>query len=103
MIRSFEKEILNDIRFVSRYVNALNLCVKDKSSAYKLNKRDIKDVLLATGYQFENVKNQYLTDVNGEDFTFRLMFDIKSESVLTYIFVLKRDAFLNNGLSNFGL
>jgi hypothetical protein len=30
------------------------------------------------------------------------MFDIKGESVLTYIFVLKNEMFLNNGLSNFG-
>ncbi len=74
MIRAFEKQILNDI----------------------------KDVLMKTGYQFENTKNQYQTDVKEGEFTFRLMFDIKSESVLTYMYVLKDEAFLNNGLSNFG-
>jgi hypothetical protein len=102
MIRPFEKQILDEIDFVKRFINATNLCVKDKDSSYKLIKKDIKDVLLATGYQFENINNQYIVDVKDGDLTFRLMFDIKGESVLTYIYVLQYEAFLNNGLSNFG-
>lgn len=77
MIRLFEKQILNDIHFVNRFINATNLCIKDNDSSYKLVKKDIKDVLLATGYQFENIKNQYTADVKDRDLTFRLMFDIK--------------------------
>ena len=102
MIRLFEKQILDDIHFVERFINATNLCVKDNTSPYKLIKKDVKEVLLTTGYQFENTKNQYLSDVKSKDLTFRIMFDIKNESVLTYIYVLKDETFLNNGLSHFG-
>ena len=96
------KQILNDIHFVNRFINTINLCVKDENSLYKLVKKDVKDVLLATGYMFENIKNQYLSDVKDGDFTFRLIFDIKGESILTYMYVLKDGLFLGNGLSHFG-
>lgn len=102
MIRSFEKHILLDIQFVRRFLDATNRCVKNDNQSYKVLKSDIKGVLSTTKYQFDNVKSQYLTDVEDGDFTFRLMFDIKGESVLIYIYVLKDGAFLNNGLSNFG-
>ena len=64
MIRTFEKQILNDIHFVTRFLDARNLCIKDSNSVYKLQKKDAKDTLLATDYLFENIKNQYLTDVD---------------------------------------
>ncbi len=102
MIRTFEKEILNDIHFVERFISARNSCVRGSNTSYKLLKKDIKDVLLKSGYQFENIKNQYISDVTDGGFTFRLMFDIKGDSVLTYIYVLKGKTFLNNGLSHFG-
>jgi hypothetical protein len=102
MIRTFEKQILNDIQFVSRFVNARNLCIKDSSSDFKFQKKDIKNTLLATGYAFKNIRNQYLTDVKEGDLTFRLIFDINGESILTYVYVLKGEAFLENGLSHFG-
>ncbi len=102
MIRTFEKEILNNIHFVERFISARNLCVRDSNASYKLQKKDIKDVLSKSGYQFENIKNQYISDVTDGNFTFRLMFDIKGDSVLTYIYVLKGETFLDNGLSHFG-
>ena len=102
MIRAFEKEILNDIDFAERFINAINVCVRDNNASYKLLKKDVKDALSKSGYQFENIKNQYISDVTDAGFTFRLIFDIKRGSVLTYIYVLKGEAFLNNGLSHFG-
>lgn len=100
MIRTFEREILNDIHFVKRFISARNSCARDSNASYKLLKKDIKDVLLKSEYQFENIKNQYISDVTDGGFTFRLMFDIIDGSVSTYIFVLKEGAFLNNGFSN---
>lgn len=102
MIRLFEKQILDDIDFVNRFVYATNSYVKDINLPFKLTKKNVKDALVETGLHFQNIKDQYSIDLNIEDFTFRLMFDIKGDSILTYIFVLKNNTFLNNGLSNFG-
>lgn len=102
MIRPFEKKILKDIHFVERFVNARNLCVRNGDCSYRLQKKDIKDVLSRSGYQFENVKSQYVSNLKEGDLTFRLLFDIKGDSVLTYMYVLRGDEFLNNGLSHFG-
>ncbi|MFT5917413.1 MAG: hypothetical protein ACJAWV_003841 [Flammeovirgaceae bacterium] len=102
MIRAFEKEILNDIHFAERFINAINACVRDNNTSYKLLKKDVKGALSKSGYYFENVNNQYISDITDTGITFRLMFDIKDDSVLTYIFVLKGESFLNNGLSHFG-
>jgi len=102
MIRAFEKEILNDINFVERFIDALNVCIKDDNTFYELLKKDVKNALSRSGYQFQNIKNQYIIDVTDFGYTFRLIFDIKGDSVLTYIYVLKGEMFLNNGLSHFG-
>lgn len=100
MIRELEKEILNDIHFVERFIKARNERVK-KDNSYRLSKKEIKEILSSTGRHFENIKNQYISDTNEADFTFRLIFDIKDDSILTYIYVLEGDSFLSNGLSNF--
>jgi len=102
MIRLFERKILDEIHFVERFIEATNSCIKNNDSNYKLVKKDIMNVLSTTKYEFENTQNHYLCDVNKGDYVFRLMFDIKNDSILTYIYVLKDGAFLENGLSHFG-
>jgi hypothetical protein len=50
MIRAFEKEILNDIHFAERFINAINACVRDNNTFYKLLKKDVKGALSKSEY-----------------------------------------------------
>jgi hypothetical protein len=102
MIRPFEKTILEDIHFVKRFIHARNVCVKHGDPSYIPSRNDIDSVLLETGYRFVRFKNQYTSDVNDEGLTFRVIFDIKDDSVLTYIFMLKDGEFIKNGLTQYG-
>lgn len=102
MIRSFEKKILDDIHFVERFIDARNAYIKDNKSTYRLSKKDIDCILSETNYRFTKFKNEYMSDIDDGGLTFRLIFDIKDDSVLTTIYVLKNGVFLNNNLAHFG-
>jgi hypothetical protein len=102
MLREFEREILTKINFVDRFINATNEFTRNGQTNYKLNSKDIVDSLKGTTFIFKRKSRQYFTDVDKREYVFRLLFDIKDDSILTYIFVLQGDKFIDNGLSNFG-
>ena len=102
MLREFERGILTKIKFVDRFIDATNEFTRDGQTNYKLNSKDIVDSLKATTFNFKHKGRQHFTDVDKRKYVFRLLFDIKDDSILTYIFVLQGDKFIDNGLSNFG-
>lgn len=102
MLGEFEKQVLTKIRFVDRFIEATNEFTRDGLINYKLNPKDIVDNLKLTTYKFKHKSRQYFTDIDKGGYVFRLLFDIKDDSILTYIFVLQGDKFIDNGLSNFG-
>lgn len=102
MLGEFERGILTKIKFVDRFIDATNEFKRDGLTNYELSSKDIVDSLKATTFNFKHKSTQYFTDIEKGEYVFRLLFDIKDDSILTYIFVLQEDKFIDNGLSNFG-
>jgi len=102
MLREFERGVLAKIKFVDRFINATNEFTREELTKYKLNSKDIADSLKTTTFNFKHKGRQHFTDVDKPKYVFRLLFEIKDSSILTYIFVLQGDKFIDNGLSNFG-
>ncbi len=103
MVRKFEKEILDEIGFVSIYLNAKNRFIGDKNPSFNITKPEVKQFLKKIpNYKFKNYSNDYYSDVIKDGWTFRLFFDIKYGTVITYIYVLYENKFVSNGLSNLG-
>ena len=102
MLEEFEKGLLERINFADRYINAINEFTRNGLTNYKLDSRDIVDSLKGGTLSFRHKGGQYFADANRTKYIFRLLFDIKGDSILTYIYVLQGDRFINNGLSHFG-
>jgi len=98
-LNSLEKNILHSIDFVKRYHKINTMFTDDKEIKFVLNK---KIVLKNTEFIFKAHKNLFIHDEMERDYVFRVLLDIKNKNCLTYIYVLKRGEFMNNGLSHFG-
>jgi hypothetical protein len=101
MLREFEKGVLGRINFVDRYINATNEFTRNSPTNYKLKSKDIIDSLRIGTLNFKHKSGSYFADVDRNKYKFRLLFDIKGGSILTYIWVLQEDKFVDNGLSHF--
>ena len=101
MLREFEKGVLGRINFVDRYINATNEFTRNGLTNYELTSKDIIDSLARGTLNFKHKSGSYFADVDRNEYKFRLLFDIKGGSILTYIWVLQADKFIDNGLSHF--
>ena len=101
MLREFEKGVLERINFVDRYINATNEFTRNDLTNYNPKSKDIIDSLARGTLHFKHKSGSYFADVDTNGHKFRLLFDIKGGSILTYIWVLQEDKFVDNGLSHF--
>ena len=102
MLGEFEKGVLGRINFVDRYINATNEFTRNGLTNYKPKSKDIIGSLARGTLNFRHKSGSYFADVDRNGYKFRLLFDIKGGSILTYIWVLQDYKFVNNGLSHLG-
>lgn len=101
-LNHFEKNILIQIDFIRRFQEINNMFTNNIDNKFILTKKVVIAELNKTGFVFEANKNNYILNEKDGNFNFRFLLEIKNKNCLSYIFVLRDEEFLNNGLSHFG-